>query len=707
MANRIKGITIEIGGDTTKLTSALKQTDSAIKNTQASLKDVNKLLKLDPKNTELLKQKQELLGKRVAETKDRLSQLKEAQDQMDTSGVDKSSDAYQALQREIIETQNKLKGYKKEQSDFGNVTSQVLQSVGSDLKNTGAKIEEAGGKVTSKLTTPLMAVGAAATAAFTEWDKGADAIVQKTGAAGGLLDEMNSSMNNLAKTIPTSFETAGNAIGEVNTRFGLTGQALEDLSGQYIKFADINNTDVVSSIDSTQQALSAFHLGADKAGALLDMLTSTSQRTGADVGTLTSELISNATAFQGLGLSIGDSITVLGDMEMAGIDTSDVLKGLSKVQQNAAADGKSMQDTLGQAVSSMSDAIDIFGSKAGPKLYEAFSNGTLSVDEFAASVAGTNGLEDALGTVSDTFNETVDPIDEWKMTMNATIPVLAEVGNTIMEIVQPWLEKLSDAISKVKDWWDNLDPSMQENIVTIGLVLAAIGPVISILGKVVGGIGSVISFIGFLMSPMGLVVAAIAAIIAIIAVLSQNWDQIKDKTKQVWDQIKNFINNSCDSVKQKWDGITGWFQSKWDGIAQSVSTLKDKITQPFREAWNGIQRLFSGTISLPHIKLPHFSISGSLNPLNWLKQGTPNISVQWYRKAMEHPYTFNQPTLIGVGEAGSETVVGTDWLKKHTGGTTVTNNIQITQLPGESVDALAERVSQKIQFKAERMAKAW
>lgn len=707
MANRIKGITIEIGGDTTKLSSAMKEADSAIKKTQTSLKDVNKLLKLDPKNTELLKQKQELLANQVSETKDRLTQLKEAQSQMETSGVDKSSDAYKALQREIIETQNKLTEYQKEQKEFGNVTSQLFKEVGSDVKKAGEKMSETGDKIAQKVTVPLVAVGTAATAAFTQWDNGVDTIVTKTGASGEALDEMTESMNNLAKNIPTTFEKAGEAIGEVETRFGLTGQALEDLSGQYIKFAEINNTDVTSSIDGTQQALSAFHLGADKAGALLDMLTSEAQLTGADVGTLTSELISNATAFQGLGINIGESIMVLGDMEMAGIDASDVLKGLSKVQQNAAKDGKSMQDTLGQAVSSMSDAIDIFGAKAGPKLYEAFSNGTLSVDEFAASATGTDGLTDTLGTVSNTFDGTLDPIDQWQMTMNAAIPVLADVGNTIMEIVQPGLEKLSDGISKVKDWWDNLDPSMQQNIITIGLVLAAIGPVISILGKVVSGIGSVISFIGFLMSPMGLVVAAIVAIIAIIVVLAKNWDDIKAKTKEVWDKIQNYINSACDSVKQKWDGIKDWFQQKWDGIVNSVSGLKDKIMSPFRDAWNGIQGLFSGTISLPHIKLPHFSISGSLNPLNWLKSGTPSISVQWYKKAMEHPYTFNQPTLIGVGEAGSETVVGTEWLKNHTGGTTVTNNISITQLPGENIEALADRVSQKIQFKAERMARAW
>ena len=114
--NRIKGITIEIGGDTTKLTDSLKGIDKSIKNTQSQLTDVDKLLKLDPKNTDLLRQKQELLAKQIKNTKERLGELKKAQEQMDTNGVDKNSDQYRALQREIIECGNALEDLQKQLS---------------------------------------------------------------------------------------------------------------------------------------------------------------------------------------------------------------------------------------------------------------------------------------------------------------------------------------------------------------------------------------------------------------------------------------------------------------------------------------------------------------------------------------------------------------------------------------------------------------
>lgn len=110
MANRIKGITVEIGGDTSGLDKALKSVNSSISHTQSALRDVNKLLKLDPSNTELLAQKQKLLQDAVASTKEKLDALKQAQEQAKqqlengTLGQDK----YNALQREIIETEQEL-----------------------------------------------------------------------------------------------------------------------------------------------------------------------------------------------------------------------------------------------------------------------------------------------------------------------------------------------------------------------------------------------------------------------------------------------------------------------------------------------------------------------------------------------------------------------------------------------------------------------
>lgn len=125
MANRIKGITVEIGGDTTKLTESLKAVDKEIANTQKSLRDMNKLLKLDPGSTELLSQKQRSLQKEIAATKERLTALKEAAKQADQAlaNGDMSQSQYDALQREIVATEQDLKSLTKEYENFGSVTA--------------------------------------------------------------------------------------------------------------------------------------------------------------------------------------------------------------------------------------------------------------------------------------------------------------------------------------------------------------------------------------------------------------------------------------------------------------------------------------------------------------------------------------------------------------------------------------------------------
>lgn len=671
--SKIRGITIDIGADTSKFTSALKETNSAITSTSKQLKDVNKLLKLDPTNTNLLTQKQQLLGKQITDTKTKLEQLKDTQSAMKDSGIDETSEQYQALQREIIATEESLKDLQKEQKNFGSVAKQELEAVGDKLKDVGSKVSETGSTLTKSLTTPIVAFAGAATAAFTQYDNGADTIIQKTGATGEALESMEGSMKSIASAIPVSFEKVGSAIGEVNTRFGVTGEALEDLSTAFLEFAELNGTDVSNSIDTVQKAMSAYGLSVEDTSAFLDTLNKVGQDTGISVDTLASSMMSNASSLKEMGYSASDAATLLGNLEKSGVDTSTVMTGLKKVVKASMEDGVTAVEEFTKALSSDEEAIDIFGSKAGPQLKKAFDDGTLSIEMFTA---GTTSLNDAMGSVSDTYESTLDPIDKFQTTMNACIPVLAEIGNNIMEGLQPVLEKLVGVIEKVTEWWNNLDESTKSIIVTIGLVVAAIGPVLSLIGSLISGIGTAISVIGALCSPIGLVVAAIAAVIAIIVVCIKHWDD-----------IKNAAINAFDKIVEK------------------VSTLKDKILAPFKAAWEGIKSLFSGEISLPKIKLPHFSISGSLNPLNWLQQGIPSISVQWYKKAMNQPYTFNSPTLIGVGEAGSETVVGTEWLKNHTSGNT-TNNITIYQQQGEDVNALVNRIEERL-TKNMRRANAW
>ena len=135
MASRIQGITVEIGGDTTKLQTALKGVNSSIKSTQQQLKDVNSLLKLDPGNTELLAQKQKLLSEAVGETKEKLAALKTAAEQANTAleNGEISQSQYDALQREIIETEQNLRSLETQ----ANQSATALQKIGA----TGEKLK--------------------------------------------------------------------------------------------------------------------------------------------------------------------------------------------------------------------------------------------------------------------------------------------------------------------------------------------------------------------------------------------------------------------------------------------------------------------------------------------------------------------------------------------------------------------------------------
>ena len=161
MAGRIQGITVEIGGDTTKLQNALKGVNGQIKSTQQQLKDVNKLLKLDPGNTELLAQKHKLLGKAVSETKDKLATLKTAAEQTNTALAkgEISQAQYDALQREIIETEQDLKRL-EEQANQSATAVQKIEATGENLKTVGNNISSAGEKMLP-VTATVMGLGAA------------------------------------------------------------------------------------------------------------------------------------------------------------------------------------------------------------------------------------------------------------------------------------------------------------------------------------------------------------------------------------------------------------------------------------------------------------------------------------------------------------------------------------------------------------------
>lgn len=199
------------------------------------------------------------------------------------------------------------------------------------MKNFSDTTGKVGSSLNKNVTAPIAAASAGIMAAWEQVDEGMDIIVEKTGATGDALEEMQTSARNIAKSIPTDFVTAGSQFGEVNTRFHLTGQELEDLSSKFVKFAELNDTDVSSSIDNTQKVMEAFNLTAEDAGALLDTMNKVGQDTGISMDTLASTMVSNAASLKELGMSAAGAAAFLGQCETSGVDTSAVMAGLKKL----------------------------------------------------------------------------------------------------------------------------------------------------------------------------------------------------------------------------------------------------------------------------------------------------------------------------------------------------------------------------------------
>lgn len=625
MATRgaIKGITIEIGGDATKLQKALGDIDKSLNTNKANLKDINKLLKLDPGNTELLAQKQKNLKEAIDGTKDRLEELKKV------SKDSVSADEWDAVQREIIETEQNLKSLTDEYKEFGSVTGQKIQAAGASISEFGNKVTGVGTKL-APVSAAVAGLGAASLKAFKDVDVGVDTLVKKTGATGDALDAMTKSMEAIATTIPTDFETAANAVGEVNTRFGVTGDQLETLSTQFVKFAALNETDVTSAVDSAQKALSAFGLSAEDAEKYLDVLTKAAQDTGVSVDTLMQGAVQNGTAFQEMGLNIETATVYMGYLEKSGANSETVMNGLRKALKASTKEGKPLTQALDElqttiengteSTDGLTAAYDLFG-KSGDQIYAAVKNGTLDFRNLA------NAADGAAGTVSDAFDATVDPMDQFQTTLNSLKILGAEIAKEILPYVQQALEKVKEIITGLKEKWDGLDDGTKKMIITIAGIVAALAPVLIIGGKMITGAGAivgvvgkvvgVISTLGTAISGGGGLVAAlgglgtaiapfliggaiVAGVVAATVLIVKNWDKIKDAAKALGKFLGDVWKGIKDGVSKAWEGVKTTTVNAWNNLKTSVtnginnartaiSNGMTNIRTNMTNAWNNVR----------------------------------------------------------------------------------------------------------------------
>ena len=603
MSSRIQGITVEIGGDTTKLSTALKGVNGEIKKTQAQLMDVERLLKMDPGNTELLAQKQRLLAQSVGETKTKLEALTQAADQAKTA-LDSgkiSQEQYDGLQREIVETQNKLKDLES-QATKASVSLQKITQAGDKLKTIGGAVSDVGMSMTKNVTAPIVAMGAVAVTSFNEVDGGYDQIITKTGATGEALEGLTKSADKVFGSMPVEMSDVGIAIGEVNTRFGVTGKTLEDLSADFLKFAQINETDLNTAIGSTDKMMNQFGIDVSQTQSVLGILTAKAQETGISVDSLMNSVQTNGATLKSMGLNMGQSITLLSQFEQKGVNAEAAMAGLKKGVINYTKQGMSMDKALTATIESIKKAstetealtiaTEIFGAKGANEMTKAIREGRFSMDELSGSMSSYQT------TVGDTFSSTLDGVDNFKTSMNNAKLAAAQLGEAISNVLGPILQAVSEKLRAFTAWFSGLSDGTKEFIVKLALVLAVVGPILVIVGKVISAIGIILTVVPKIVSaiqavktvfaalnltmlanPIVLIVAAIAALIAAFLYLWKNCDGFRQFWIDLWENVKQI-------AVAVWNGIKAFFQQIWEAIKLIFTTVFEVIKTLFLTFFN-------------------------------------------------------------------------------------------------------------------------
>ena len=633
MAGNIKGITIEFAGDTSKLDKSLREVSKNARAIDKELKQVDKALKLNPTSVDVWRQKQDLLKQKIKETERQLDLLKQKQASMDAAGVDKNSAEYRKLQREIAETESKLKTFEGELRAIGNVN---LRAASVQFEQMGNKLESAG-RAMQGLSMAAAAVVAAIGALTVKSGKWADDI------------------NTMSKVYHIG-------TGELQ---------------KYSAAADLVDVDV--------ETIAKSHTKLEKS------MSSAAKGTGA-----------NAEAFDKLGVSVTDAN---GNLRSGDEVWQEVIAALGQVENETERDALAMQ-LMGKSAAQLNPLIEDGG--------ETYKNLADTLAKYDLDFIDQETLDQA-----NAFNDSLDTIKAVGMV------AFQQLGTQLAAYLAPVMEKVVDLVGRLASWFTELSPRTQAIIAAIAGVVAVAAPLLIGLGKISFAISSILSLmatlgpaIGGIVAAMGPVVLAIAAVIAIGVLLYKNWDTIKAKAIEVKNNVVATWNGLKASVIAAVSALQASLSAAWNSIKSTASAawnaVKTAITSPIQTAVDlvraGIDKLKSivngAHLSLPHIKLPHFSISGkfSLNP-----PSVPSVSVSWYKTGG----IFDRPTIAGIGEAGPEAVVPLDklWNKLDAiaaasgQGNGVTINVYAS--PGMDINQLAAAVEERLVRLEKQRVKAW
>lgn len=617
MAQKIKGITIEIGGDTTKLDKALGEVNSKTRQLQSELKGVNSLLKMDPKNVTLLKQKQDLLNQSIANTKEKLNTLKTAQiqvqEQFDKGQI--TEEQYRDFQREIVATENKLKSLTAELKNFGSVGAQQIAVVGQKMQDVGGKIESAGKK--------LSLFSAGSTVALTAVSKGAidfetafTGVTKTVDGTDEQLAKIKQGLLDLSKATSSS-STDIAAVAEAAGQLGVKTENILAFTETMVRLGDSTNM----SADEAATAIAQLYniMGSDintvdQFGAAIVALGNNAATTEADIVNMASRIASSGTQ---VGLTEQEVLALSTTLASVGLEAegggSAISAVITKIDKDVALNTDSLKtwaDVAGMSVKdfktlwendAMSAIQKVVGGMGDAK--EGGENLNIILDELGVTslrqtdtmkrLSGASELmADMVNISNNAWEENSALTNESSKRYETTAAKITQMKNTVTElcvklgdILLPILNKIISAISKFTNWLTNLNPAAQKIVLVVLAIVSALGPFLIILAKLISSVGTIMTIVPklvaiiktvrtafaafnatLLANPIVLIVAAIAALIAGFVLLWNKCEWFRNFWIGLWENVKNVCKAVIDGIVGFFTGIIDFIKNNWQGL---------------------------------------------------------------------------------------------------------------------------------------------
>ena len=626
MADRVKGLTIVLGADTSELVSAIHSVNTAISKTQTNLRDINKALKLDPGNVSLLKDKQNELATAIDQAKQKLEAEKEAMERLEASGADKTSQEFRDLKVQIDLDESALKQLEKQMKDFGTVGGQVIaemgrkmQEVGDKIKAVGDKISSVGQSLTTTVTLPIVAAGTAAVTSFAEVDKTMTLANQTMGNTAEQASLLNKAMEEAASNSTFGMNDAAQA--SLNfARAGLDAQQAASAMAPAMNLAagEAGDLDVVSS--GLVATINGFGDTFEQAEHYADVFAAACNNSALDVNGLSESMSVAAPIFRTAGKDVEDAALYLGVMANAGIEANvaanSLKTGMARLAQPTKQAKEAMED-YGIAMSdiwnedgSMKDSVEI-----QKNLHEAFAK--LSEQEqmaAAGAIFGKNQMASWLALINTAPSE-VDALSESIKNSTGTTQEMADammsgfggsieklkssldvlmtsLGSIIAEYLTPVIEKIQGVI----DMFMAMDEETKKQIVTIAGIVAAIGPVLLVGGKIISGIGTIISamgtvatFIGGTLIPAITAISApVLAVVAAVAALAAGFVYLY-KTN---DDFRNKVNELVSGIKENFGQMIETIKPALDELFTTIKTVVGELVEAFKQFMKDAEPVF-------------------------------------------------------------------------------------------------------------------